>query len=168
MKKIIRKKNISGFTLIEMLVVILIIVILIAIAVPAVAGYRRDAQETTDKAAVRTLYTALEAASVNVSPTELAGTVNNYISGQVDIDNPPDDDYSKAVVELLGENFTGSFRFGFYRNNGSIRWVSWWDEDTSDEGIMLYDIENGNLGYLSDLKDEYADTIHYRPTGIIM
>ncbi len=165
MKNVMHKKNIAGFTLIEMLVVILIIVILIAIAVPAVAGYRRDAEETTDKAAIRTLYTALEAASVDVSPTELAGTTNNYISGYVDLDNPPDDKYSQEVIKLLGDNFSGKFRFGFYRNNGSIRWISWWDEDSSDEGVMLYDIENGRLGYLSDLADEVPNIIDYRPTG---
>ncbi len=157
-----------GFTLIEMLIVIMIIVILIAIAVPAISGYRRDAEETADMAAVRTLQTALEAASIKVDPSELTGSTYNFTSSNVDLENLPDDDFSAELKEMLGEGFTGKFRFGYHRETGSIRWVSWWDEDSSENGVMVYDLENGHFGYLVDIKENYPHPEYYGPSSTTM
>ncbi len=163
------KQTRQGFTLIEMLIVILIIVILIAIAVPAIVGYRRNAEETADMAAVRTLQTALEAASITEHPSQLTGSTVNYTPGDFDTDNPPDDAFSTEVMELLGQDFEGNFRFGYHKDTGNMRWISWWDDDDPTEtGVMLHDIERGNFGYLSDLVDEYDTTIHYMPLDRVL
>ncbi len=168
MNKLAVKIQNKGFTLIEMLVVIMIIVVLIAIAVPAIAGYRRNAEETADMAAVKTLQTALEAASITVNPNVLTGTTNNFTSGNFDTKNPPDDAFSKALMEFLGDDFGGSFRFGYHRDTGSVRWVSWWDDDSSEAGVMVNDIENGHFGYLVDIKDNYPHPEYYGPSSTTM
>ncbi len=164
MQKLLKLKNKKGFTLIEMLVVILIIVILITIAVPAVAGYRRDAQETADSGAAKTVFTALEAAATKISPGTMTGavttTANNSTSKTyLDIDvleadaanatNP--DEYAEAVLAFLGANFKGEFRFGFNNSTGSINWVAFRREGaTGTDSTMLYHALDGYTGYLSD------------------
>ncbi len=170
---ILRQKK--GFTLIEMLVVILIIVILITIAVPAVAGYRAEAQETADMAAVKTVFNALESAATFVHPSVLTGgvregTLNDYTRKNYNFQDPTDDEFGQRIMEYVGNGFEGYFRFGYYAPTGSIRWISYWSDDDigsgDREGVMVYDVEHGLLGYLDDLADTYTGIDAFEDLGL--
>ncbi len=166
MKKVLKNKN--GFTLIEMLVVILIIVILITIAVPAVAGYRAQAQETADLGAARVAYTALEAATIKQTAASLDQDGNGMLGGAASVDystDPPqlqihntkygDDEFSKHVVTHLGANFKGEFRFAFDKEFGSIYWIAYLREGASGrEAVMVYNPNENYNGYIQDLIDD--------------
>ncbi len=164
MQKLMKLNNKKGFTLIEMLVVILIIVILIAIAVPAVAGYRNDAQETSDKGAAETIFNALEAAATKYPPSEpvnrgaaaltvdtTAGTI--YATGTLEIGGTgmvgP---YLESVQEFLGTNVEGTFRFQVELSTGSVRWVTYVREgaEKNISNTMLYHAADGVSGYMDE------------------
>ncbi len=59
LKKLKKKK--SGFTLIELIIVIAIIAILAAIAIPAFGNIREKANNTTELANARTIYSVITA-----------------------------------------------------------------------------------------------------------
>ncbi len=163
MQKLMNLKNKKGFTLIEMLVVILIIVVLIAIAVPAVSGYRNDANETADKGAAETLFNALEAATTTHNPAEPANIVgasigtapatNQLYSTAVltrdDLTGP----YLEAVNEFLGASWDGSFTFHVTLSTGSVNWVAYRPEGASatPDNIMLFHAVDGVTGYLDEV-----------------
>ncbi len=160
MQKLKELKNKKGFTLIEMLIVILIVVILIAIAVPAVAGYRRDAQRTQDEGAIETIRTAIESALVRERPGTVSGGVDRYTSGNLDYDeivaisedtsgtyNANTKEFYGLLADYLGPNFQGNFKFSYtfgstYSTGTGMHlyWLSYWPSDslTSDESVMLY------------------------------
>ncbi len=165
MQKLIQLKNKKGFTLIEMLVVILIIVILIAIAIPAVAGYRADANETADKGAAETIFNALEAATTKYPPSEPANitgapigtsTTNNaaYSNATITIGNTTQitGPYLEAVQEFLGTNVQGTFDFNVTLSTGSVNWVTYVRDgaENNDANTMLYHAAEGLTGYLDD------------------
>ncbi len=161
-------ENKKGFTLIEMLVVILIIVILITIAVPAVSGYRKQAQETADLGAAKVAFTALEAATIKQPAHSLDQDSNGMLGGAATVDyssDPPqlkidktsygDDPFSQDVVSHLGANFKGQFRFAFDKNYGSIKWVVYLREGASGrEAVMVYNPSEDYSGYIQDLIDD--------------
>ncbi len=161
--KVVNKK---GFTLIEMLVVILIIVILITIAVPAVAGYRKDAQETAAMAMVNSIYKAIEATAVYVHPSVLTDTGKDqwWTAQNFNLEAPPDDEFSVRLMEHLGAGHEGKFRFAY--DQEGVQWVSYWDVDgtPTEEDIMHFhnviwnSTAYGELGYISDLNEEYGKT----------
>ncbi len=168
MQKLIQLKNKKGFTLIEMLVVILIIVILIAIAIPAVAGYRADAQETADEGAAETLFNALEAAATQHPPSEpenlAAGTLGigraplqNQIVTSTQI-NRNDlagsaSPFLIAVDEFLGSNFDGEFTFSITLSTGSVNWVTYRpaQAEITTANTMLFHAVDGVSGYLDEV-----------------
>lgn len=57
-KRLERKQNEGGFTLIELMVVVLIIAILIAIAIPTFLGARKRAQDRAAQSNIRNVLTA--------------------------------------------------------------------------------------------------------------
>jgi type IV pilus assembly protein PilA len=61
LKKLNKKKNQKGFTLVELLIVIAIIGILAAIAIPQFSSYRQKAYMAVTKSDVKNAYTALQA-----------------------------------------------------------------------------------------------------------
>ena len=59
-KKLQRKSNKKGFTLVEIIVVLVILAILAAIAVPAVLGYVNDAKESKYVQEARSIYIVIQ------------------------------------------------------------------------------------------------------------
>ncbi len=74
LKKLTKKRNQKGFTLVELVVVIAILGILMAIAVPRLMGFRTNAQLSADKATAATIGKAAElyAASNNLEQVEIS------------------------------------------------------------------------------------------------
>lgn len=70
-----KSKESKGFTLIELIVVIAILAILALILVPRFGGFTDDAKAEADKAAARTIQTAVVSLMAN-STIELDGTDN--------------------------------------------------------------------------------------------
>lgn len=58
----------KGFSLVEILVVITIIAVLVAIAIPALSGAKKDAQDTASKASLYTLNFGLAKAYKSKDP----------------------------------------------------------------------------------------------------
>ncbi len=162
MQKLKELKNKKGFTLIEMLIVILIVVILIAIAVPAVAGYRRDAQRTQDEGAIETIRTSIESALIRVRPSDNdTSGFDAYTTGILDYDaivaisedtsgtyDADTKEFFGYLADYLGPNFQGNFQFryifGSSYSTGStamyLYWLTYWPNEnvTSDDAVMLY------------------------------
>ncbi len=179
MNKLIQLKNKKGFTLIEMLVVILIIVILIAIAIPAVAGYRADANETADKGAAETAFNALEAAATKFNPAEstnwgttpLLGISANgedvYSVGlsltRTELAGVTSGDFLNAVDEFLGSNFNGTIKFRINASTGSVLWVTYVREgaEVNSANTMIYHAVDGVTGYVDEVDNASYNVAPY-------
>lgn len=79
LKKLQKKSNKKGFTLVEIIVVLVILAILAAIAVPSVLGYVNEAKNEKYIQEARSIYTVIQtetakydALSENVNYTEMA------------------------------------------------------------------------------------------------
>lgn len=74
MRKIIKKlKNESGFTLLEMSIVIMIIAALLLLIIPNVSTVNETTDKTTSKAVVSTVETQIELYKMENPSTELSG-----------------------------------------------------------------------------------------------
>ncbi len=159
----------KGFTLIEMLVVILIIVILITIAVPAIAGYRENAQHTADVAALETVHKALEAAMIQTESSDYgegylhSRTNHSYesLSTYTDTANPGKEEFYHLIADYLGANFEGYFKFLLSNNNTDVLMISYWESmsATSDESVMFYHTSVTATRTPMYLDDAIADTV---------
>ena len=70
----IRMANNSGFTLLEILVVLTLILIIVGIAIPRFAGVSDEGRKSKAAAELRTLQTALESYLLKTTPTLPAAT----------------------------------------------------------------------------------------------
>lgn len=95
MKKILKKK--SGFTLIELMIVISIMVVLAAIAVPKYASIQKDAKVKADIATAKTI---ADAVTVLVAQEKVAESIGT-LAAPIEISEDSEDDNAIAIGSYL-------------------------------------------------------------------
>lgn len=123
-----RFRNESGFTLVELAIVVVLLAVLVVVAIPAYTGFMGGAQTTAAEANVRSAIPAAE---------KLAGTNGNYagISGSALRSIAPG---IPSTVKAVAVNSNSGYCI----------------QDTEDSGSTYYDYVGGNAG--STLKAGYS------------
>lgn len=120
MNKQIKKRTKKGFTLIELVVVIAILGILAAILIPVISGFINRANEATDLANARTLYSA---------GAMYFSTANLAAGDDVDLTAAQIKDFTGLDDFPAGRYYTGSFGVNV-KGDGTI---------TVTLGTLVYD-----------------------------
>ncbi|MFH0786992.1 MAG: prepilin-type N-terminal cleavage/methylation domain-containing protein [Pseudomonadota bacterium] len=104
------KKDESGFTLIELMIVIAIIGILAAIAIPQFSAYRTRSYNSAAQADLRNAATAQEAYYVDAQT--YVNTPTSLIGGTYGL-------YTSANVVIAGEAIAAQYTMSAFHNSGN-------------------------------------------------
>ncbi len=112
MDKILKfKKNIKGFSLVELIVVIAIMVILIALLTPSIVGYIEKANNAADVSNAKTISSYLQLGlalaqnnSLDYTQTPWTGDRNSLYHGYIYVDDDEIRTSSMVIAEILEEN----------------------------------------------------------------
>ena len=99
-------KRRSGFTIVEMLIVIAIIAVLVAIAIPIFANQLENSREATDKANIRSAYAEVAAAALNAPAAEATATVQKQqtIEGWQSLTQGSTENIAGVAVSAINSN----------------------------------------------------------------
>jgi prepilin-type N-terminal cleavage/methylation domain-containing protein len=115
----------SGFTLVELLVVMLILGLLIAVAIPTFFNQKQKANDADSKAMAHTAQTAIETYATDHSGSYLGATpaILNQIEGTVDVAQVavPAAGLSDTGYTITVTNPTTSHTFSIVRNAGAFQ-----------------------------------------------
>lgn len=92
-KKLQKKSNKKGFTLVEIIVVLVILAILAAIAVPSVLGYVQDAKDSKYISEARAIYVVVQTEEAKYRAE------NNKEDADLTVANNQGDLYSKTISD---------------------------------------------------------------------
>lgn len=88
-KKLQKRSNKKGFTLVEIIVVLVILAILAAIAVPAVLGYVNDAKESKYISEARAIYIVVQTEEAKFRAENGLNTKSTITYGDDEVVTPP-------------------------------------------------------------------------------
>lgn len=88
-KKLQKRSNKKGFTLVEIIVVLVILAILAAIAVPAVLGYVNDAKESKYISEARAIYIVVQTEEAKFRAENGLNTKSTITYGDAEVVTPP-------------------------------------------------------------------------------
>ena len=143
LKKLQKKSNKKGFTLVEIIVVLVILAILAAIAVPSVLGYVNEAKESRYIQEARSIYIVIQTEEAKCKALE----DNNYAA--IYSDSGLTDAFKKQVKS------TTSLSVGTIERTpatgDATKWVITWK---SDDGKGIKATVNKNKDITIDSKSE--------------